>query len=287
MKKYLLLLVVAMLANIGRAAVGDTFEYDELNYTILSEDDRTVEVEMKDDPSGDLIIPAQVANNGIRYSVTTIGDGAFYECSGLTSVTIPHSVTTIGEAAFSSCSGLTSIAIPNSVTTIGPAAFGACRGLSAINVEKGSKYFSSEDGILYNKDMTALLQCPGAKTECAIPETVTTIGNYAFGWCESLTSVTIPNSVTTIGDMAFYVCRGLTSVTIPKSVTLIGEEAFGLCPLVKVIDLNPSPQPIEDKDVFDGIADDAVLYVPEESIEVYKATEGWSEFSDIRAMPTK
>ena len=195
--------------------------------------------------------------------------------------------------------------IPNSVTSIGNNAFGNCSSLSEIYVEKSSKYFSSEDGVLYNNDKTTLLQCPGAKTKCIIPETVTSIGNCAFycckiltsvkipnsvtsigtrafSYCSVLTSITIPNSVTTIGGYAFEACYGLTSVIIGKSVTSIGSYAFEACPLVKVIDLNPSPQSIYK--VFTSIADDAVLYVPAGCVDAYKAAEGWSAFSDIRGM---
>ena len=128
-------------------------------------------------------------------SVTSIGQYAFYGCSGLTSVTIPNSVTSIGEHAFEDCSGLTSITIPNSVTSIGISAFEDCSGLTSVT----------------------------------IPNSVTSIGNNAFGGCSSLASVAIPNSVTSIGYRAFSGCSGLTSVTIPNSVTSIGGSAFHGC----------------------------------------------------------
>ena len=108
----------------------------------------------------DLVIPN---------SVTSIGNNAFYGCSGLTSVTIPNSVKSIGERAFRDCSGLTSVIIPNSVTSIGNEAFSGCSGLTSVS----------------------------------IPNSVTSIGIYAFYGCSGLTSVTIPNSVTSIGDGAF------------------------------------------------------------------------------------
>jgi len=108
----------------------------------------------------------------IPNSVTSIGNSAFYGCSGLTSITIPNSVTSIGEGAFSGCSGLTSITIPNSVTSIGEGAFSGCSGLTSIT----------------------------------IPNSVTSIGYRAFMSCSGLTSITIPNSVTSIGEGAFYGC---------------------------------------------------------------------------------
>ena len=120
-------------------------------------------------------------------SVTKIGNSTFYNCSSLTSVTIPNSVTSIGGYAFYSCSSLTSVTIPNSVTSIGAKAFRSCSSLTSLT----------------------------------IPNSVTSIGDYAFYICSSLTSVTIPDSVTLIGEYAFYSCSSLTSVTIPNSVTSI------------------------------------------------------------------
>ncbi len=120
--------------------------------------------------------------------------------------------------------------IPNSVTTIGAEAFMGCFGLTEINVDAENRSYASEAGILYTKDRTILIQCPGGKKgEIAIPNSVTEIGNCAFNRCWGLTSVTIPNSVTTIGDRAFSYCGRLTSVTIPNSVTTIGAEAFSDC----------------------------------------------------------
>ncbi len=131
-------------------------------------------------------------NAVIPNSITSIEDGAFYGCYGLTSITIPNSVTSIGNSAFYDCYGLTSITIPNSVTTIGNYAFSYCYGLTSIT----------------------------------IPNSVTSIGVQAFYYCTGLTSVTIPNSVTSIGDRAFMGCSSLTSITIPNSVTSIGENVF-------------------------------------------------------------
>jgi hypothetical protein len=131
----------------------------------------------------------------IPNSVTSIGNGAFFGCSGLTLIDIPGSVTSIGENAFAYCSGLTSIDIPGSVTSIGENAFAYCTGLTSID----------------------------------IPGSVTSIGNGAFDGCSGLTSIDIPSSVTSIDNDAFHGCRGLTSVNIPNSVTSIGGNAFLGC----------------------------------------------------------
>ena len=167
----------------------------------------------------------------IPNSVTSIGTYAFYGCSGLTSITIPNSVTSIGGLAFHNCTGLTSITIPDSVTSIGGWAFNGCTGLTSINVASGNNYYSSNNGVLFNKKKTALIRYPEGKSQTSytIPNSVTSIGNYAFCGCSGLTSITIPNSVTSIGNYAFWGCSGLTSITIPDSVTSIGGVAFDGC----------------------------------------------------------
>ena len=168
--------------------------------------------------NGDVVIPA---------SVTSIGDGAFSGCSGLTSVTIPASVTYIGADAFYYCSGLTSMTIPASVTSIGDGAFSGCSGLMAFSVADANPAYQAVSGLLLTKDGKELLF--GVNGNVVIPDSVTSIGNRAFFGCSGLTSVAIPNSVTSIGYRAFSGCRGLTSVTIPDSVTNIGEYAFYYC----------------------------------------------------------
>ena len=183
-----------------------------------------------------------IANNAFEYctslksvtipdSVTSIGVYTFYGCESLTSVTIPDSVTSIESYAFSGCASLTNVTIPNSVTSIGYTVFAGCTSLISIEVSNYNKNYSSTDGVLFNKDKSELIIYPAGKTdsEYAIPNSVTSFGDYAFSGCTSLTSVTIPNSVTSIGYRAFYECTSLTSVTIPNSVTSIESYAFSGC----------------------------------------------------------
>jgi len=166
----------------------------------------------------------------IAEGVTSIGGFAFYDCTSLTSVTIPDSVTSIGANAFFDCTSLTSVTIPDSVTSIGVGAFASCTSLTGIWVAESNSHYSSDaSGVLFNKDKTTLVQCPGAFAAYTIPNSVTSIGDVAFSFCTSLASVTIPDSVTSIGRHAFQYCTSLTSVTIPNGVTSIGDSAFSYC----------------------------------------------------------
>ena len=159
-------------------------------------------------------------------SVTSIGSGTFWNCDSLTSVTIPDSVTSIGDGAFAFCGSLTSVTIPDSVTSIGDGVFGACSGLKNISVKTGNRLYSSQDGILFDKAKTTLVCWPAGRSgSYEIPKGVTSIGDHAFGYCGSLTSVTIPDSVTSIGSLAFDGCKKLRSVTIPANCE-VGGNAF-------------------------------------------------------------
>ena len=158
---------------------------------------------------GDITIP-----DGIR----KIGNRAFEDCSGLTSVVIPDCVTSIGNRAFYGCENLTSVAIPDSVTEIGEYAFSDCDSLVSVVIP--DNVTKIENNMFY--DCESLVSV-------VIPDSVTEIGEAAFSWCTNLTSVAIPDSVTEIGEAAFYYCYALTSVTIPDSVTSIGNRAFEDC----------------------------------------------------------
>ena len=258
LKKLCLAAVCLLAAN---TATAYDFEYEGCYFNILSETDKTCEITYEkwgiETPtySGDLVIPELVKDDeDIIYKVTTIGEGAFYNCTSLTSVTIPESVTTIGMGAFHMCTSLTSVTIPESVTTIGNTAFSYCTSLTSVTIPESVTTIGER--VFYHCE---------SLTSVTIPKSVTTIGMGVFAGCQSLkeitvdennnhfvtwnrllyskdittlywcpmfvtlTSVNIPKTTTIIKGYAFYLCKKLYSVTIPESVKEIGRFAFTDC----------------------------------------------------------
>ncbi|MDR1682777.1 MAG: leucine-rich repeat domain-containing protein [Candidatus Symbiothrix sp.] len=189
-----------------------------------------------------------IARVVIEEGATSIGVYAFADCSNLTEITIPTSVTSIGAYAFAGCSSLTEFTIPASVTSVEAGAFYACSSLTEIIVENENGYYSSGNGVLFNKDKTILLCYPAGKEgEYTVPSGVTSVGTYAFAECNSLTEITISSSVTSIGMAAFYYCLSLTEITIPGSVTSIGVRAFAECNSLTEITIPSSVTSIGDE----------------------------------------
>ena len=215
--------------NTDIPAVGTEYNDKENNLRYIVNDDRTLSVKAIDSTRENwvCIIPEEYE----EMKVTSIGDRAFYGCSGLTSITIPDTVTSIGSDAFWDCSSLTGITIPDTVTSIGYYTFWNCSSLTSITVSDNNKYYKSIDGVLFDKNVQVIIAYPCGKSlnYYAIPDSVTSIGGYAFRGCSSLTDITIPGSVTSIGYGAFYGCSSLTSVIIGNSVTSIEDQTFWNC----------------------------------------------------------
>lgn len=211
-------LLIVTSSTSARADGGDTFVSDNLQYKINGNGKTVTLLRYEgNEPSGSVTIPTTATNGGNEYRVTSIGDYAFYKCTGLTSVTIPEGVTSIRNYAFGDCENLTSVTIPESVTSIGNQVFYECTSLTSVTIPKGVTSIGNQ--VFYK--CTSL-------TSVTIPEGVTNFGEFAFYGCTSLTSVTIPESVTSIGNGAFNYCTSLTSVTIPEKVTAIGYDAFSM-----------------------------------------------------------
>lgn len=263
MKHYLLTFFLFFLCLTASAEdITYTYQGKTLTYTILDEKAKTCKLKNGNNKSqptipgnvvtGEVVIPSKITNGEDTYTVTEIGDYAFYDCKGLTSIIISNTITTIGNSAFYSCSGLKSLTIPNSVITIGREAFMHCYGLTSVIIPNSV--------ITIGRD--AFFLCIGL-TSVTIPNSVTTIGSDAFYGCNALTAVNIqdmaawcsikfednplsyahnlylnggkvtelviPNTVTTISENAFDGCSSLTSVSFPNSVSTIGKNAFYGC----------------------------------------------------------
>ena len=194
--------------DIAYPVTGGNIYFDKAKGTITDCDKSVTEA----------VIPTEI--EGI--TVTSIGQ-AFAYCTSLTSIEIPASVTSIGDGAFQDCTSLTSIEIPASVTSIGRLAFVRCTGLTGINVAESNAYYSSDGGVLFNKEKTTLISYPAGKTNTSyeIPSGVTSIDSCAFADCTGLTSVTIPDSVTSLGDNVFGSWRegptSFTSINVAES----------------------------------------------------------------------
>ncbi|MBR4160368.1 MAG: leucine-rich repeat protein [Bacteroidaceae bacterium] len=175
--------------------------------------------------------------------------------------------------------------IPNSVTSIGKSAFGHCSGLTEMKVDANNSKYDSREGcnaIIETSSNTLLHGCQTT----VIPNSVTSIGPFAFAYCSVLTSVTIPNSVESIEYAAFAYCYGLTSVTIPNSVTSLGKWAFYNCINLQDVYCYAENVPSTKSDAFiSSDYENATLHVPAGSIESYKNTEPWSGFGNIVALP--
>ena len=276
----LLALTLALMASVSIQA--HDFSVDGIYYNIL--DGNNVEVTFKGSHVNQYVneyinsinIPNEVTINNTTYTVTRVGDGAFYACRTLNSVTIPNSVTYIGDTAFYSCDDLTTVDVGNAVTRIGDGAFFRCSFLSSITIPNSVTRIGNR-AFKYCYSMTSV----------NIGSSVTEIGEEAFDGCTILNSVTIPNSVINIGAMAFQGCTYMTSVVIGNNVANIGNEAFRWCYSLTSVKCHNTTPPILGENIFEwgslemGPYQLDTLYVPAESLNLYKEAEQWNLFNSI------
>lgn len=254
------------------------------DYTYKNLDDGTVEITGYIGEDTSLVIPGELDEkkvtgigkyafwNGssltdiaISEGVTYIAEGAFADCINLKSVIIPKSMLSIGESAFTGCKSLESVEIPENVQKIGNSPFYNCSSLKEICVNEKNSSYTSEQGVLFNKERTVLIQYPAGKetavytipegiaviaqsafvnckkiSNITLPETLKNIEQSGFYGCEKLKDIIIPEGAVSIGEMAFAFCNSLKDITIPESVNEIGTLAFTSCSnLGKIVILNP------------------------------------------------
>ena len=200
---------------------GYTYTYSVTDGKVTIGTGETVKTAVSPKPTGRLTVPSELGG----YPVTGLGESAFYNCTGLTDVTIPNGVTHIGPRAFSCCSGLVNVTIGSGVTSIEPYVFPSCVNLRNIAVDPANTAYMSQDGMLLTKDGTTLVYGVGGDVE--IPSGVATIGTSAF-FGRKLKSIRFSGSVTNIGSWAFGFCHDL-DMSIPNTILKIGDYAFVEC----------------------------------------------------------
>ena len=282
-------MLVVMMLMMASSAMAQEAKFEViggLRYYLLDTGDKTATLMPKTDSkySGDIVVPEKVkGNDGVEYVVISLGYNCFYDCSGLTSITIPSSVTSLGDGCFFGCSSLTSIEIPSSVTSLGGNCFSGCSGLTSITLPSsvtslGNFCFSGCRGLtsitipssVASLGYNCFSDCSGL-TSITIPSSVTSLGDYCFEWCSGLTSITIPSSVTSLGDHCFSFCTSLTSITIPSSVTSWGQGCFGDCQKLENVYFKGKCK----SNYADlGIPSTSIIMVPTEYLQDYKNAFG-------------
>ncbi len=250
-------------------------------------------------------------------SVTSIGAYAFENCSGLSSITLPNAITSVGERAFYSCVGLTSIDLPNSLTTIGGYAFGICVGLTSLTLPNGLTTFGKgafsdcknivavdfpdtleviPDEAFYNCEslesailtsvtsigIHAFYGCTSLKS--LVLQAVTFIGSSAFSKCSSLTTVELPETLTTISTLAFSSCTNLTSLSLPASLIAIAQNVFSSCSNITTVEyMATTPVAVKTTLFANSVYANALLKMPNATLEDVQATTPWNQFQHIQA----
>lgn len=252
----------------------NNFTVADFKYEILSEDSQHVAlVGRVDKPStSSFNIASKVEHDGKYYTVVEIGDSAFCGDSILESVSIPHTLKRIGRAAFCDSHNLCSVDIPNNTEDVLERAFYNCLSLKEIRLSGNLRTIRSG---MFAKNITL--------ESISIPEGIKTIETDAFGHCHVLRNVSLPQSLEIISRGVFFACYSLTTITIPQNVKEIGVYAFMECPSLTTV-YNYAKTPQRCIDIFLNDTQHIILYVPKESVELYKKAKCWGDL-DVRPMP--
>ncbi len=216
--------------------------------------------------------------------LATIGSCAFFDCTGLTSLTLPDGLTTLESSAFNGCTGLTSVTFPDNLASIGSSAFYGCTGLTSLSLPSG----------LTTLESSAFYNCTGLKS-ISFPDGLSSIGSYAFYGCTGLTALSLPSGLTTLSDFAFQNCSGLTEFSLPEGCYTLWQGVFKSSGVTKVILPSTLTQVRENNltdqlqtiycqatyppSVYSGntISPTCTVYVPDASVDLYKAAEVWKD----------
>ena len=315
MKRTIFLMLAVLLSTLSASASRGDYRQDGIEY-VTDPRDYTARVAEDGYYVGSIIIPSRL--DMYMYTVVGILNRAFFDCSRLTSISIPPTLRDIGTDAFKGCTGLTTVtfnaedcyspiessgawfidsplttliigdkvrSIPNFIAYNQAGLKTLTIGNSVITIGKGA--FEGCAGLtsisipdcVSDIGVNAFKGCTGL-TSISIPYCITEISANVFEGCTGLTSLTIPKLVTKIGEGAFKDCTGLTSVTIPNSVTNISGKAFEGCTgLARVFSFNPEP-PVIAEDTFSSY--DACIFVPKGCVSKYKEAEYWKNFKSIK-----
>ena len=269
--------------SIGKSAFGSCdrleqmpimeVEIDNLIYRLLFHNQLAMRVGYSDAPET-IVIPSEITHEGVQYRVKPDTEAIFKDCKSLKSVTILDGVTSIADWAFEGCESLESITIPASVTSIGYRPFHKCSSLASIVVAEGNTVYDSRENcnaLIHTATNTLLYGCQNT----IIPNGVTSIGDFAFGGCKSLTSIVIPNSVESIGELAFWECDSLKSITIPDGMKSIRKKAFAYCDSLTKVIIPASVTSIEEE---------AFYYCELRTIRYGGTIAQWKEIAHFRSV---
>ena len=220
---------------------------------------------------GDVVIPQVVSYNGNEFSVTSLDNQCFYNCSSLTSITLPKGIISVGNSCFSYCSSLSNITLPEGITSLGTSCFENCSSLTSITLPKGITSLGSR----------CFSGC-SSLSNVTLPEGITSVGSYCFRDCSSLGNVTLPEGITSLGGCFFENCTSLTSISFPSSLKdLFYNILKGATQKKRIIINTKTPPVVYAWEPYHFIDSNYTLYIPEGTWAIYNKTSPWDKAGEI------